>query len=515
MKWGQSSWGRALGSGLPFLNHPPRWFELAVWFLVCLAIAWPRILLWNLLPAYLWSGDSEGYALPAICLVDRGEWLPSDKRGAVYPLFLAATLAAGDLNLSVIIQHIVGGATVLGCGIALRLVLGPASLLPVAWATGSFGRYNLLIYLEHLIRNETVLFLLSSACLALLLLAHHKQSRGWFTASGILAGLQHLTKPIMPLFLPAAIVSILLRRDWPRTWRLRSSLWLAGGFALHALVGFLSARLAARPVTPDPQSGKLLYARVAQWTVLDEGPHREIKDAIRTDIESYRQLGRRETNLILNRPAVPKIEAIVRSLGGDKREIHRVCQALAFEAIARNRAAFVQQIGSDLVSWHTEQGFKTKVPKASYLIEQAKELRDDAGQLPARAKALETVKLYTERASRNHFDPFHNLCLKSTFFEHPIFGRRGSPVLACSVALPIVLLIIGRQLRPAFAVFFVLWWSGLLILSTVGRPMDRYLLPLCPIIFFTLASLIAVAWMKLLAALEGRVSKNPTPIAAP
>ena len=46
------------------------------------------------------------------------------------------------------------------------------------------------------------------------------------------------------------------------------------------------------------------------------------------------------------------------------------------------------------------------------------------------------------------------------------------------------------------------WWFLIVLLCTVGRPLSRYLLPVVPLMFWTLGSAVALAWGSLTAALE-------------
>ena len=46
------------------------------------------------------------------------------------------------------------------------------------------------------------------------------------------------------------------------------------------------------------------------------------------------------------------------------------------------------------------------------------------------------------------------------------------------------------------------WWFLIVLLCTVGRPLSRYLLPVIPVMFWTLGSAVALAWGWLTAALE-------------
>ena len=62
---------RAADRALRFLTQPPRAVEIAGWVLLVAVIVAARVYMAHLLPAYLWSKDSKGYAFAAIQCVRR------------------------------------------------------------------------------------------------------------------------------------------------------------------------------------------------------------------------------------------------------------------------------------------------------------------------------------------------------------------------------------------------------------------------------------------------------------
>jgi len=48
----------------------------------------------------------------------------------------------------------------------------------------------------------------------------------------------------------------------------------------------------------------------------------------------------------------------------------------------------------------------------------------------------------------------------------------------------------------------VCWWFVIVLLCTVGRPLSRYLLPVIPIMLWTLGAVLALAWSWLATLLE-------------
>ena len=55
------------------------------------------------------------------------------------------------------------------------------------------------------------------------------------------------------------------------------------------------------------------------------------------------------------------------------------------------------------------------------------------------------------------------------------------------------------------------WGFLIVLLYTVGRPLRRYLLPVIPIMFWTLGMLVALAWGWLTVALEKLLVRRLAP----
>ena len=57
----------------------------------------------------------------------------------------------------------------------------------------------------------------------------------------------------------------------------------------------------------------------------------------------------------------------------------------------------------------------------------------------------------------------------------------------------------------------VSWWFLIVLLCTVGRPLSRYLMPVVPIMFWTLGTYLAMAWSWLTLALENHAQRLAPP----
>ena len=81
-----------------------------------------------------------------------------------------------------------------------------------------------------------------------------------------------------------------------------------------------------------------------------------------------------------------------------------------------------------------------------------------------------------------------------------LFSR--APVLWTSLGVTALALFRRGKMRWWWITAAVSWWFLIVLLCTVGRPLSRYLLPVVPIMFWTLGTAVALAWNWLAAALE-------------
>src|SRR4029078_3953770 len=93
-------------------------------------------------------------------------------------------------------------------------------------------------------------------------------------------------------------------------------------FPLIAHQGLRAMTVHNRPL--EPQAGLLFYARVAQFTPLDSGIHRDLKALIRADIEEYRKRPKLDNNIILNRTAVPRLRSHLLAAGQTPSDLNRI-----------------------------------------------------------------------------------------------------------------------------------------------------------------------------------------------
>jgi hypothetical protein len=55
----------------------------------------------------------------------------------------------------------------------------------------------------------------------------------------------------------------------------------------------------------------------------------------------------------------------------------------------------------------------------------------------------------------------------------------------------------GRE-REFFLGCAAVWFFNMVLLSTVGRPIERYLMPLVPVMFWALSGVLVLLWMAIL-----------------
>jgi hypothetical protein len=80
------------------------------------------------------------------------------------------------------------------------------------------------------------------------------------------------------------------------------------------------------------------------------------------------------------------------------------------------------------------------------------------------------------------------------------------PVLLTTLALPLLIFCTRGKERWFYLGIAAVWYFNMVLLSTVGRPLERYLMPLVPLMFWVLSGVILPAWTKLLRLAGGSTS---------
>ena len=501
---------RAADRGLRFLTQPPRAAQVAGWVLLAVVIVAARVYMTHLLPGFLWSKDSKSYAAAAVEWIATGRWETDPKRGPVYSLALAAVLKiAGSFEAVVVAQHVLGGLMVLSCTLFLRRLTGPRAHWPVIACGLALAVYGQLLFLEHLIRNDLLLFTFAALAFAAWFRALESGRRRWLFACGLAAAALALTRNVLAPF-PALVLAALLwdGRRTPRVALAGAAVFLAG-LALPHLGAKIFRQLTIHDQPAQPQPGAMIFARVAQFTVLDGGIEPEVKALIRADIEAYREACRRrgtlDNNEILVRTAVPKLRALYERTGQKPADLDRLCWRLAGEAIRAHPGDYARQCWRDFLQVQMRLGTSAVNPSSGDIRAACRSLEGDL-KWP-QLRAAETI-----RGLQPAWQPEHLASYKWMNGQAWLFAK--APVLWTSLGLAVLVFFRRGKVRWWWITAAGCWWFVIVLLCTVGRPLSRYLLPVLPLMLWTLGSILALAWDGLTTFLEGRLRRALPPPAA-
>ena len=494
---------RAADRALRCLTQPSRAAEIAGWILLVAAIVAARVYMAHLLPGYLWSKDSKGYAGAAVQWLDTGHWESDSKRGPVYSLVIAAGLKLwGSFDALVVAQHVLGGLLVLGCAVTLRAMCGRRAHWPVIACGLALAVYGQMLYLEHLIRNDLLLCTFAFVAFVAWYRALERPARGWLFVCGLAAALLALSRNVLAPF-PVVVLAALVwdARRTPRAAALSAAVFLAG-LALPLIGAKVFRQLTIHDRPPQPQPGTMLFARVAQFTVLDGGLEPEIKALIREDIVAYRAKKHLDNNEILARTAVPRMRERFDQTGRTPADLDRLCWRLALEAIRAHPGDYARQCWQDFVKIQLRLATNATNPSPGDIRAACKSLANET-TWPLLHTA-ETVRRL-EPAYRNaHLAGYKRMNDKAWLFAW-------WPVLWTSLGVTALAIFRRGKMQLWWLTAAVSWWFLIVLLCTVGRPLSRYLLPVVPVMFWTLGTGLALAWNWLTRALETRLTQPSSP----
>ena len=481
------------------MREPPLLLEIILWLLLAALVAGIRIRLWHLLPTYLWSGDADSYAHPAFRWLDTGEMIFDGRRGPTYTLLIAAALKlCGSLDGVIWFQHTLGGSAIIAVVAAARSLFGRAALLPLMACGGSLAVYGLPLHLGHLLRNETLLFFFSSVAFCAWWPALRSNSKGWLFAAALGAGLGTMTKNVfvpLPLMFAAAVV-FASGLDW-RARGVRVAV-IAAGFMLPYAALKVHDATAARVELPQPQAGILFYGRTAQSTKHDGGIEPELKEMIRADIEDYRLLPKLDNNIIIKRTAVPHLWQELVKQGRTPTDLDRLCRRLAIEAVRTHPSEFWRQVRGDLYRLHIQDGVKNEFPSDSQMRGGRKELDGVKFTHPTMRREA-NGQILQARIGSTEMESFHRWLERSWMFQR-------FPVLVTTLVLPLLIFAWRGKERWFFLGAAAVWYFNMVLLSTVGRPLERYFMPLVPIMFWAGSGVVILLWNQMLRLADGLTS---------
>lgn len=486
-----------------WLRPPSRAVEVAVYAVIVGCLVGLRWWVAHALPTYVWTRDSGSYLAPAISWMGGNPWVTSARRGPVYSLFMAGIFAGGGTLRTVVdVQAGVGILTaLLTLGFA-RAWLGRAGSWPLAICALFYALYGMPIELERLIRNETLLVLFSTLAFGAWFCALRTGSRGWMAVSGLFTGLMHLLKGIFPIY--PVIVLGLVAWNWrarPRRAAALGGIYLAL-FLLPLVSSKLYGRLSGTTRPAEPEDGQMFYGRTAQWTYLEaDGILPDIKARIHDQAEEYgerfRRTGKLDNNEIVKRTVVPTLKTIlVDERGGTLVDVNRVSWRLGLEAVRHHPGAYLRQFGHDLFYLNFISA-QRMVPFEPKQLQNA--ARDAAAYVTAKEKndPLEQRVFELER-SRQTIDAGAERNAGLQRYARFVTGvgrlRLLSPVFLTTILLPLLGWVTRGRQRLFWLGNFILWGYYLVLLSTVGRPLDRYLMPVVPLMYWTISTAAAHGW---------------------
>ena len=488
-----------------WLRRPSGRLEAVIWLVLLGCVVGLRWWVAIHLPTYVWTRDSGSYLAPVTSWLDGGPWITSARRGPVYSLFMAGVFKlGGTLETVADVQTILGViTTILTVGFA-RVWLGRRALWPLAVCAVFYAFYGMPMELERLIRNETLLVFLATVAFGAWFFALRTGSASWMAVGGLFAGLMQLLKGIFPVF-PLIVLGLV-------AWNWRSQPRRAGKlvavflvlFCLPLVTSKLYSRWTGTQRPAEPEDGEMFYGRTAQWTYLEaDGILPDLKARIHDQAAAYaerfRRTGKLDNNEIVKRTVVPTLKTvIVDERGGTLVDVNRLSWRLGLEAVQHHPGAYLRQALHDLfyLNFITAQRmvpFEGKQLQAS--VRDAELYADHKGHdaaLDARLFTLNRARAVVHEATRSS----GGLQRYARFIVAVGRIRLLSPVFLTTLFLPLLGWFTRGRARLFWVGNFLLWFYYLVLLSTVGRPLDRYMMPVVPLMFWTISTAAALGWRR-------------------
>ncbi|MGC3990946.1 MAG: glycosyltransferase family 39 protein [Chthoniobacteraceae bacterium] len=479
------------------LREPSRNLEIGMWIILVLATFGIRALLVKLVPVALWSDDAGSYVDSAFRWVHTGIWESDPRRGPVYSLLIAfCTKLWGGLDALMVVQHVMGACAALMGMITVRLLAGRRAMLPILLCGYAYGIYGVPLNLEHLVRNETTLFFFSALTWLAWVLAIRRKSWVCLAIAGVACGMVGLTKGFVlgPCAGIILVACFFVFKD-SRRQAILMALVFAVAFAFPTIGAKTLRKLTRHDRPSEPQDGILFYGRTAQFTYLEGGIEPEIKAQIRQEVEDYRKLPKLNNNLILKRTVVPHLRTILATEKKTPEDLNRLCRNLALEGISHHKLAYTKQVLGDIKDLLLNGGRRFKAPTIDELQSSAENIE----KRPKNDRLLhpdETVKtLHNLSKNKNLLRPYLRWLNSCWLF-------RVTPVLLTTLLLPWLCWRTTGKERWWWLTATGTWYFSLVLLSTIGRPLDRYLIPVVPVMFITLTSAISIFWLWMMNILS-------------
>ncbi|MEZ5405075.1 MAG: hypothetical protein R3F23_02520 [Verrucomicrobiia bacterium] len=465
--------------------------EITLWILFLGCTLAVRYYFIHFFPTYIWSKDSSSYVDTAFQWINSGVWETDIRRGPVYSLFVGLILKiVPNLSAIMIAQHILGAIAIILAVVLFCRIYPSDTRWLILLCGAAYGLYELPLYLEHLIRNETLLLIFATGALGAWTMALHSlHPSRWLLISGLSAGLLTLTKNIFLPF-PFLVITVLLylRFKNKRTFLL-PALAFIGSFFLPYIAVYFQHSSAPDKTERSSYAGVQFYGRVAQWTYLEGGLYPEIKTLIRKPVETYRKFKKLDNNVVIKKLIVPVIEEHLKTQGKGFTEVDRICLNLAFEAIRKNPGLFTKQVLNDLYKLHFRCGYQSRLLKAHDL----RDLIEDMEQISRPDPMMDydaTMQTLHQQVEVNNFSSYYRFIKMAWLFE--IFP----PALLTTLLLPLLFFFDRTPMRFFWLTVAGVWFFNIILLATVGRPLNRYFVPLAPLMFWTLTGALIWLWQQ-------------------
>jgi len=506
------------------LSDLPAGAEVAIWIFLLLAAVGIRLWLIHLLPIGLWSKDAGSYAYSAFRWIHTGVWETDPRRGPVYSMLIAfCGKVWGNITSIMLLQHAMGVVAILLSILTMRLMHGRRALVPLALCGYAYTVYGLPLYLEHLVRNETLLFFCGSVSLVTWFAAIKYRKLHWLWITGISAAILTATKNVWFPFPVLFVVATL--------WYFRKEMRSAVAQVLIFVIAFgvpytgfkvFKHRTLGVDRSDEPQEGVLLYGRTAQYTDLDGGIEPEIKAQIRSQVEDYQHEVFRtkppklNNNEILKKTVVPTLTSLLRKQGKNGEDLNRLCRSLAIEAIKTHPLQYSLQVWRDIVRMNVSSGQRYTAPdnkepasqknlllgldkpdplirveeSVAKLDKIVKKTGEDPNATGSDEEESGPEKQPRRRDTHGPFTVYQDVEMSAWMFDF-------APVLLTSLLLPVMFFLSPAPMRAWWLGAAGLWYFTIVLLSTIGRPLDRYLIPALPVMFFTLTTALILGWNAL------------------
>ena len=227
-----------------------------------------------------------------------------------------------------------------------------------------------------------------------------------------------------------------------------------------------------------------------------------MKLRIRAQIEDYirhiRATGRPDNNEIVKRTVVPTLKSILideRHL--QPADVDRVCWRLGLEAVEHHPGLFLKQIVHDWYFLNFITAQRMIFFKREELPPSVRDARQFAGEHYGAGDRL-AQRLFVlgaaQKAVTAGVQVHSGLQTFARFLNRLATWRVVSPVFVTTLLLPILSYYTRASDRVFWLGMAILWYFYLALLSSVGRPLDRYLLPVVPITFWAYSTGLTMLW---------------------